>query len=125
MNILDLDDTKLDSIDEKAEIIGGTLTDTYAYTGATYSYAGTDAESVMATAYADSMSIGDYASVTSDTTSYLNNHIALSAATSGAVAIFDNNLYWSQSDSNSVNISTNFRHSSLGYSVSTGGIIRT
>ena len=121
MNIFDLEDIKLDLVIEKGEIIGGMLTETYSYTGATYSYAGTDAETGMAIAYADAMGIGDYVSVTSDTASYVNNHIALSSATADAVAVFNDNFYWSQSDSNSVHISTRFRQSSIGYSVSTGG----
>ena len=124
MNILDLEDTKLDSISEKGKLIGGMSSETYAYTGATYSYAGTDAETGMAIAYADAMGIGDYVSITSDTASYLNNHIALSAATANTVAVFNDNFYWSQSDSNSMHISTGFRQSSLGYSVSTGGMRR-
>ena len=121
MKIFDLEDTKLDLITEQGDIIGGILTETYSYTGATYSYAGTDADTGMAIAYADSMGIGDYVSVGSDTASYLNNHITSSSATANAVAVFNDNLYWSQSDSNSVHISTNFRQFSLGYSVSTGG----
>ena len=122
MNIFDLEDAKRDLTIEQEGIIGGMLTETYSYTGATFSYAGTDAETGMAIAYADSMGMGDYVSVTSDTASYINNHIALSSATANAVAVFDDNLYWSQSDSNSAHISTRVRQSSIGYSVSTGGI---
>lgn len=121
MKIFDLENEKLDLMTEEREIIGGILTETYAYTDATYTYAATDAETGMASAYADSMGIGNSVSVFSDTYSLANDYITKSSANANAVAIVDENLYWSNSNSNSVNISTNFRKLSLGYSVSTGG----
>lgn len=123
MEIFDLEYKKLDLTAREVIIIGGILTETYSYTGATYSYAGTDAETGMAVAYADSMGMGDYTSVGSDTSSSANNYITKSSARANSVAIFEESLYWSKSNSNSVNISTNFRKLSLGYSVSTGGFV--
>ncbi|MGK7935697.1 MAG: hypothetical protein AB4206_07825 [Xenococcaceae cyanobacterium] len=123
MEIFDLEYKKLDLTVKQGVIIGGMLTETYSATGPTSSYAGTDAETGMAVAYADSMGMGDYTSVGSDTSSSANNYLTKSSARANSVAIFEESLYWSKSNSNSVNISTSFRNLYLGHSVSTGGFV--
>ncbi len=123
MLIFDLDDREMELVSEKKRIVGGTFTDTSSYTGATYTYAGTDAETGEAYAYADAMAFGNYASIGSDTYSSANPNATHSSASAHAVAVDDDRLYWSHSDSNSVYISTDSRTSYTGYSVSTGGSV--
>ncbi len=123
MLIFDLDNREMELVSEKKRIVGGTFTDTSSYTGVTYTYAGTDAETGAAYAYADSMAFSNYASVGSDTYSSANPNATYSSASAYAVAVEDDRLYWSQSDSSSVYISTDSRTSYTGYSVSTGGSV--
>ena len=123
MLIFDLDNREMELVSEKKRIVGGTSTDTSSYTGVTYTYAGTDAETGAAYAYADSMTFSNYGSVGSNTYSSANPNVTHSSASAYAVAVEDDRLYWSHSDSSSVYISTDSRTSYTGYSVSTGGSV--
>ena len=120
MLILDLDNREIELVSENKRIVGGTFTDTSSYTGATYTYTGTDAETGAAYAYADALAFGNYLAVGVDGYSSINPYVTHSSASAYALAVEDDNLYWSRSDSSSVYTSTNSRTSYTGYSASAG-----
>lgn len=120
MLIVDLDDREMELVFEKQRIVGGIFIDTSSYTGATYTYAGTDADTGEASAYADALAFGNYLSVWSDTYSSVDANASYSSASADAVAVDGDHLYSSHSESSSVYISTDSLISYVGYSVSIG-----